>query len=294
MKELMFWHRERQQLTRELVFGEVPLKWVHRHPVGQALMNSLFSRKVVSRGYGYLQSTPRSKQKIPKFVDQFQIDMSEYEVRDYTSFNDFFIRKFKAGLRPFDADPRRLPAPAEARYLAFRAINDSTGFPIKGMTLRYPQLLNFHKLAPRFEGGPALIARLCPTDYHRFHYPDDGKTLESLRAGTKLYSVSPFALQMKGDILESNERVITFLETENFGLLAYVEVGALFVGKIVQSHCDEGFKRGDEKGHFLFGGSTVVVVGEKGRWVPDSDLLQKTAEGLETWCKLGTSIAQRS
>jgi phosphatidylserine decarboxylase len=98
---------------------------------------------------------------------------------------------------------------------------------------------------------------------------------------------------MKGDILETNERVISFLQSKNFGLLAYIEVGAVFVGKIVQSHSEKIFKRGDEKGYFLFGGSTVILIGEKGKWVPDQDLLDQTAQGIETWCKVGTAIAHQ-
>jgi len=293
MKELKFWHRENQEMMKELVFGEDALRWVHNSPLGRFLMHFLFCRKFVSKVYGSLQSTQTSAQKVQPFVKKYQINMDDFEPKSYTSFNDFFIRKFKAGKRKWENVDEVMPAPAEARYLAFSKVDQTTQFPIKGMSLNFKQLLNHHPLSGRFKYGPALIARLCPTDYHRFHFPDDGKLVETFHAGTKLYSVSPFALEMKGDILETNERQISFLETKNFGLLAYVEVGALFVGQIIQSHESLQFKRGDEKGFFLFGGSTVVVLGEAGIWRPDQDLLDQTAAGIETWCKIGSACAKR-
>jgi phosphatidylserine decarboxylase len=187
MSEIRYWHREKRELCRELVFGEAQVKWFHQNPIGKLLTHTLLTQNWVSRAYGYFQDRPSSAKKVPDFVAKFKIDMSEYEKQKYYSFNDFFIRKFKSGRRPFAENADLLCAPAEARYLAFEKISDETVFPVKEMSLQFPQLLNFHPLAERFRGGPAMIARLCPTDYHRFHYPDDGELVESLRAGTKLY-----------------------------------------------------------------------------------------------------------
>lgn len=220
--------------------------------------------------------------------------MEEYEGDRFHSFNEFFIRRFKEGKRPFAESLTDLPAFAEARYLAYASIDDEQTFPVKGKPYNVAELLDDPMVAGRFLGGPLLIARLCPTDYHRFHYPDSGRTIEYYRVGGKLHSVNPVALAYKPDILATNERRVSVLETENFGDIAYIEVGAMCVGKIVQTHSpDLPFKRGEEKGYFLFGGSTVVVLGQPDKWVIDSDLLEQTRKGRESWVPLGQKIARK-
>jgi phosphatidylserine decarboxylase len=139
-----------------------------------------------------------------------------------------------------------------------------------------------------------LLARLCPVDYHRFHFPDNGQVVEDYRIHGLFHSVNPLALKVKPDIFIQNERHVTILDTENFGKLAYIEVGAICVGKIIQStklHPSKTFSRGDEKGYFLFGGSTVIVLGEKGKWKPSVDIVDNTHQGIETYLHLGTSVA---
>ena len=145
----------------------------------------------------------------------------------------------------------------------------------------------------RFRNGPCLLARLCPVDYHRFHFPDSGSITHFHVETGKLHSVNPLALQKKPSLFLGNERQISVLQTRHFGLLAYVEVGALMVGKIVQSHPQERvFERGEEKGYFLFGGSTVIVYGEKGAWVPEADILEHTAQRREVLVELGQPVAR--
>jgi phosphatidylserine decarboxylase len=137
-----------------------------------------------------------------------------------------------------------------------------------------------------------LLARLAPVDYHHVHYPDDGVTLEQEQLGSRLWTVNWHALQNKDDILFQNERCLSILETRNFGRLAFVEIGALSVGRIVQIHSlEESFRRGDEKSVFRFGGSAIVVFGQRGAWRPCDDLIEHTQEGVETVVRLGGTIA---
>src|SRR5205807_4620014 len=126
-------------------------------------------------------------------------------------------------------------------------------------------------------GGPVFLARLSPVDYHQVHYPDDGRTLDRDRLGHRLWTVNWRALLNKQDIIFSNERQINVLETRNFGRLAFVEVGALSVGRIVQLHpLNTAFRRGEKKSVFKFGGSAIVVFGEPGAWRPTDDVLEHT------------------
>jgi phosphatidylserine decarboxylase len=219
--------------------------------------------------------------------------MEEFEAGPYRTFNDFFIRKFLPGRRPFPTDASVMGAPCEARYFAFANISEINSFPVKGLRLDPMALLANTPGRERFVDGPCLLARLCPVDYHRFHFPDSGLTTHFHAESGVLHSVNPLALARKPDLFLENERQISLLETKNFGSLAYVEVGALMVGKIVQSHSlDQPYKRGDEKGYFLFGASTVIVYGEKGAWRPESDLLEHTAAGREVLVELGQPVAR--
>ncbi len=291
MESIEIWNPLNKSVEKELVFGEKAVRWLYQKKPGNFLADHVLSSSWFSQLYGAYQSSRSSARAIPNFISAFKIPMHEYEETTYSSFNDFFIRKFKPGKRNFVSDPKVLPAFAEGRYLAFKSATAETALPIKGAMLNAEALLGDRSELKRFLGGPAYIARLCPVDYHRYHYPDDGTTLQSFRVKGKLHSVNPLALSYRGDILFTNERYVSILDTAHFGQLAFVEVGALCVGKIVQSYPENrAFKRGDEKGYFLFGGSTVVVLGEPGRWVPTPELLEQSAQGRETLIQLGRPI----
>ncbi len=291
---ILFWNRKESREEVEQVYGDGVLRWAYGTKLGQQLVDRVLSKPWVSQIYGAYQASSLSGHKVKPFVKKFQIRMDEFEDVNFKTFNDFFIRKFKPGLRSFVQKPSEMPAFSEARYYAFEEILSEQKFPVKGTALSAAALLGSEEKAKPFHGGALLLARLCPTDYHRFHFPDSGKVLESYTLHGNLHSVNPIALQYKENVFITNERQVSILETQNFGKLAYIEVGALCVGKIVQTHRpDTSFRRGDEKGYFLFGGSTVIVLGEPGAWTPDADLLAQTLRGRETWIQLGERVASR-
>jgi phosphatidylserine decarboxylase len=238
------------------------------------------------------QNTRWSARKIEPFVRKHRIDMLEFEPGPYRTYSDFFERKFRPGKRPFPEERGTMGAFAEARYFAWEKLDLEMQFPIKGQSLRPELLLDDRKLAQQFQGGPVMLARLAPVDYHHLHYVDAGMTKRVNRLGRRLWTVNPNALRHQPDIPFQNERSIQVLETENFGCITLVEIGALSVGRIVQEHdTNKPFKRGDRKAVFRFGGSAVVMFGEEGRWTPAEDLLRTTAEGLETFVRLGEPVA---
>lgn len=286
-----FWNRETQAMETETVYGEGAMNLVYETNIGRSISKNLLSRHWISKAYGALQSSSLSSAKVPGFVQKFGIDMSEFEEKNWQSFNDFFIRQFKPGKREFVADCKRMPAPCEGRYLGFERLARHQELPVKGVWLPVSPLLEKEEWTDVFAGGPGYIARLCPVDYHRFHFPDEGKVIAQYRATGPLESVNPKALKTNPQILFTNERSIQILETKNFGKLAYIAVGAICVGRIEYSHQSLEFKRGEENGYFLFGGSTVVVLGEPGKWRIDSDILEKSAEGVESYIKLGSAMA---
>jgi phosphatidylserine decarboxylase len=287
--------RLHDRLFEEQVFGEGALRWTYGTRLGRALEKALLSRRLISTLMGAFQDSASSTGRIPSFIEQYGIRMEEFESGPFSSFNDFFIRKFKPGAREFAPAPA-LAAFAEARYYAWESTDDSTCLPVKGALLCPRQLLGnalSYEQSRRLSGGPLLLARLCPTDYHRFHFPDSGTWLSCRRVAGRLHSVNPVALEARPRTFLDNERQVSILECDSLGLLAFIEVGALGVGKIIQSRDVRGrFDRGEEKGYFLFGGSTVIVIGERGRWKPDSDLLESTRSGIETLIRLGEGIAR--
>jgi phosphatidylserine decarboxylase len=233
-----------------------------------------------------------STREIEPFVRKHKIDMSEFEPVNYRSFAAFFDRRFRPGARRFPSTPSEMGAFAEARYFAWDRLNAPLRFPIKGHSLEARHILGSEERARPFLGGPVLLARLSPVDYHHVHYFDDGRVVDHNRLGSRLWTVNQYALRNKEDILFANERQINILETATFARVAFVEIGALSVGRIVQVHpLDEPFRRGEEKSVFKFGGSAIIVFGEPGAWHPAEDLLAHTREGIETLVRLGDVIA---
>jgi phosphatidylserine decarboxylase len=240
------------------------------------------------------QESAASAKKIKPFIEKHKIDMTEFKPVVYRSYADFFDREFLPHARPFTENPQELAAFAEARYFGWERIEPAQEFPIKGKSLDAVQLLGSEDRAAPFAAGPVLLARLSPVDYHHLHYPDDGRTLEQDHIGGSLWTVTWKALQNKPDIYIVNERAINIVETDNFGRLGFVEIGALSVGRIVQKHpFDKPFKRGDEKAVFKFGGSAVILFGERGRWTPSDDILTHTDQSVETLIRLGEPVARR-
>jgi len=240
------------------------------------------------------QNTLFSARKIEPFIRKHHIDMTEFESGPFNSYAEFFDRRFLPGKRPFPESPGTMGAFAEARYFAWEKLAPGLEFPIKGHSLSPEILFGNAEHARAFAGGPVILARLSPMDYHHLHYVDDGKTIDCWRLGSRLWTVNPNALKNQPDILFRNERSVQLLETEHFGRLAMVEVGALSVGRIVQVHdIKKPFKKGAEKSMFKFGGSAVALFGEPGRWLPADDILEHTGAGKETLIRLGEPIAQK-
>jgi phosphatidylserine decarboxylase len=242
-----------------------------------------------SKFYGYLQKRPGSKKKVAPFIQVYDVDASEFVESDFASFNDFFIRKLKPEKRPIEPDPNRLAMPADGRYLVYPEFGQ---FNVKGQDFCLSEFLADSAYANRYQEGAMAIIRLCPSDYHRFHFPCDGIAGRAKLINGPLYSVNPMALRKRIKILSENKRMVTEIETEKFGTILYVEVGATSVGSIHQTYTpDQPVKKGQEKGFFEFGGSCIVLFFEKGQVQFDDDLILNTQKGFETLAQFGQSLA---
>ena len=248
----------------------------------------LLSSKAASAAGGAAMSTRASAALVPGFIRRAGIDMSDFESREWRSFNDFFTRGLRPGARPVDPDPLALVSPCDSRLLALDITPDLT-FRIKGGDYSVSSLLRNRRLAEDFAGGRCLIFRLCVDDYHRYCYFDDGSKGGNIPLPGRYYTVRPVALEHH-DFFKENSREYTVMATRHFGKAVQVEVGATFVGRIENHHGVCSFRRGEEKGMFLFGGSTIVLLLGKNAADIDPRIIENTSRGLETRVLLGRRI----
>ncbi|CAG8786261.1 22658_t:CDS:2, partial [Racocetra persica] len=145
------------------------------------------------------------------------------------------------------------------------------------------KLLNDDEMGKEFEGGSLGIFRLAPQDYHRFHIPVDGQLSEPVEISGDYYTVNPMAIRSELDVYCLNKRSISYIDSPQFGKVAYVSIGAMMVGSIILTSKPNTYvKRFDEHGYFAFGGSTVVLLFKKGRMLFDEDILDNSKQPLET------------
>ena len=269
------------------------LRWTYESPVGKGLLELLVKRKLFSKFYGHYCDTKLSSRKIKDFIKSFDINMDEYEksADEYISFNDFFYRKLKPSAREICKDKNIFISPSDSRLLSIENIDENYKFKVKGFEYSLKEILNSKELADKYKGGTCLIFRLCPTDYHRFHFIDDGVCSPTTKIKGNYYSVSPIALEKISKVFTSNKREYSILHSENFGDLLYLEVGATCVGGIIQTYKENSkVNKYDEKGFFKFGGSTVIILVEKGKLKLDDDIIYHSKKDIEVMVKMGERI----
>lgn len=288
---IKYYERESGQIKTEKVAGEKLLLWLYYNPVGEATLWTLAKRKLVSTIYGNMMDRANSSKKIRPFIEDFDIDMSVAQKQEFKNFNDFFTRKLKDDARPVDTCTNVVVSPADGKILAYADISNSD-FIIKGKRFDVFSFLDNPELAQKYHNGALLIIRLAPVDYHRFHFPVGGNISQNKKIEGDYYSVNPFALRKKARIFCLNKREYTIISNPLFGDVIMAEVGATMVGSIEQTFKGSSVKKGEEKGYFKFGGSTVVLLFEKSKIHIDEDLLINTAKGYETTVKMGERIGE--
>ena len=266
-------------------YGAGKLDFLYNNPVGRIFLGIAVS-PFVSNIYASKNAKKSSVKKIPGFIKEHNIDMSDFEDREYKSFTDFFTRKIRYGKRPVDMTPGALISPADSKLLVYE-IEKDTSMRIKGRTYTVDEILADAENAKEFAGGYALVFRLTVDDYHKFCYPDKGCLISKRFIKGKLHTVSPVSKDHK--IYMENTRSVNLLKTEKFGTVAYIEVGAMLVGRIVDNGTDV-FEKGQEKGYFEPGGSTVILLVKNVEI--DKDIMEQSASGIETKVRMGERIGR--
>ncbi len=296
MDEIQFYNRYTKTIQTEKVYGDKALRWTYGTAAGRLSLSLLVKRAIFSRWYGWRMDQKDSKGKIAPFIDQYNLDASEFlcESNSFSSFNEFFYRKLKPSARPIDADPNVAVFPADGRHLCIPDLSKTDGLFVKGEMFSLPKLLGDSRLANQYSSGSMLLSRLCPVDYHRFHFPTDGIPSEAVLLNGPLYSVNPIALRQNISILSTNKRCITQLESTTFGKVLLLEIGATCVGSICQTYIARAnVQKGSEKGFFKFGGSSTITIFEPGRIQFDDDLISNSRQHREVYARIGDHMATR-
>ncbi|UWR81676.1 archaetidylserine decarboxylase [Phaeobacter inhibens] len=283
--------RDTGETFEEVVLGESWIRWAYQNASAKPVEKLLFRSTLISRLMGAWFDSRFSKGKIKAVVEDLAIDMSEATepTENYETFNSFFARHLKPETRPFRDDPREIVSPADGRVLVFPELAEDVFVPVKGHPMSVRTMLP--GIADRFIGGALAIVRLCPADYHRYHFPAAGRIADAQDLAGALHSVNPIALGAGPDVFGENKRSWTLIDTDTIGSYAFVEVGAFGVGSIINTRTSGAVQKMDEKGYFKFGGSTVVVVFEPGRVQFSDDLVTNSAKGRETLVKVGQPLA---
>ena len=290
---IRYFHRAKQGVETERVYGEGWLRWTYGNPLGRLSLELLVKRWLASAYYGWRMNMRASANKVLPFIVDYDLDVDEFAKSQFTfkSFNDFFYRALKPGARPVAEGDRVAVLPADGRHLALQNVDAAAGFYVKGQRFDLTAFLGDAELAMKFAGGSMLISRLCPVDYHRFHFPVAGTPGEPRLIKGFLYSVSPIALRRKLDYLWQNKRMVTLVQSPVFGQVAVCEIGATMVGSIFQSYLPgRAVTKGEEKGLFKFGGSCVITLFQPGKIKFDADLVRHGAEGLEVYARMGERL----
>ncbi len=293
VQPIRYRNRETGKIETEKVYGEAFLQWAYGSAHGRLALHAFVKRPFFSQWYGVRMNAPKTTARIVPFLQNYGLDSAEFVKApdEFTSFNDFFYRKLKPGARPVSDSPVVLPA--DGRHLGFPKASAIESVFVKGQQFNLPALLGSPDLAERYQDGPLILSRLCPVDYHRFHFPCAGIPGETRLLNGPLFSVSPIALRRNLSYLWQNKRTLTELDTQDFGIVLCMEIGATCVGSIHQTFIPgQPVEKGAEKGYFAFGGSSTLLLFEPGTVTLAQDLVTAGHEAIELYAKVGSAAGK--
>ena len=266
------------------------LRFLYTNRLGRSLLKIMISEKVTNLIEWYM-NTRISTLKIDGFIKENHIRISDYEKKFYKNYNEFFTRKIKKNKRPVDMRENVLVSPSDGKVTVY-PISDRLIVNIKNIDYSVKSLLLDRELSEEMEGGWLYVIRLTVDNYHRYSYPDSGYQYENYYIPGVFHTVNPVALE-NTSVFAQNCRAYTIIDSDHFGRLIQMEVGAMGVGRIVNHKESDFVNKGEEKGYFEFGGSTICLFVTKDGARPDEDIIKNTEEGCETLVKLGEHIGYR-
>lgn len=284
-----YFDRYTGRIETEQIYGEGALRWIYETGSGKCALETVAKRPFFSRFYGWRMRRAKTAARVAPFIETYGLDENEFAdpASSFRSFNEFFYRKLKPEARPIAGGEDNVVFPADGRHLAVPDVSAMEQFFVKGQKFDLKKLLGDVALAGRYAKGTLVLSRLCPVDYHRYHFCASGEASEAKLLNGSLYSVSPLALRRQLAYFWENKRMLTELETERFGGVLCLEIGATCVGTIEQTFAPGSVGKGDEKGYFAFGGSATITIFEPGKIRLADDLAEQSAEGVELYARMG-------
>ena len=289
-----FFNRYTGRIETEQVYGDSYLQWTYGNPLGKLSLHGLVKRSAFSQWYGRRMDHPGSRKKVVPFIKKYHINAGEFadSTDSFATFNEFFFRKLKPGARPVFPGSQVAVFPADGRHLGFQNISKAAGIFVKGQVFEVGRLVQDRELAKKYRDGSMVISRLCPVDYHRFHFPVGGQAGEIHLIPGPLFSVNPIALRQNIHIFTENKRAYCRIQSAEFGEVLMFEIGATCVGRFEYTYQPGPVAKGEEKGFFKFGGSSTLLLFEPGKIRLDADLLQNSAEQRELYARMGDRMGQ--
>ena len=281
--------RNRNTKDNIIIESSKTLNFLYDNALGRFILK-IFICKFISNLIGIYMNSKLSIPKIKKFIKENNIDMSEYEKKKYISYNDFFTRKIISSKRPINKDKNILISPCDSKLLVYK-INEDLTLKIKDSYYDINSLVE-KNILNEYKDGYACIFRLSTDNYHRYCYIDDGTKEKNIYIKGKFHTVQPIALK-NYNFFKTNSREYTILNTKNFGKVIDIDIGALGVGRIKNHHEKYTFLKGEEKGYFEFGGSTIVLLFKKDTITLDKDIVDNSKDNIETSVKYGEKIGKK-
>lgn len=289
---ITFYNRYSGEIETEKVYGEAFLDWSYNRPLGKLPLHLFVKRPFFSKWYGRKMDTPSTAGKIAPFIEEYDMRSEDFldDPASFKHFNAFFYRKLKPQARPIAES--EVVFPADGRHLGFNSASNIKDFFVKGQKFDLRSFLQDDTLYELFKDGPLVLSRLCPVDYHRFHFPVAGIPNETRLINGPLFSVSPIALRKNLRYLWENKRTVTIIDTAHLGKCAVIEIGATCVGSINQTfNPHKPVEKGGEKGYFAFGGSSTITLFEPHKIALAEDLLEHSQQQRELFAHMGDHLA---
>jgi phosphatidylserine decarboxylase len=294
--KLQYLDRVQNKVMQEEICGERYLRFIYTTLGGRCLNEWILKRRLFNSLAGWYLDSRLSRGRIKPFLEKYHIPMEQFSgsPETFSTFNAFFTRAFKDHVRLFRREPNLLCSPVEGKLLVRTDVRPNQSIEIKGTPLTLSEL--YRKPLDPYKAGTLLVFRLYLADYHRFHFFDSGVAEPPTSIPGYFYSVSPMSfLKFRKGFYTFNHRHITLFHSDHFGEVFVAEVGGFCVGSIVQTYIPgTRVGRGDEKGYFKFGGSTVTLLFKEGMISLDSDILENSSKDMETAVLLGSRIGTGS
>ena len=285
---MIYYSRERNSSEDIITESSKTLNFLYGNIFGRLVLK-LFTTKFMANLIASYMNSKLSRKRINKFVSKNNINTFEYESKNYKSYNDFFTRKVIPYKRPIAANKDTFISTCDSKLLVYN-INEDLTLKIKDAYYSIDTLVD-KDIMEEYKNGLAFVFRLSTDNYHRYCYIDSGTKGKNIHIKGIFHTVQPISLKHY-NFYKTNTREYTVLNTTHFGKVIQVEIGAMGIGRIKNNHEEYKYKKGEEKGYFEFGGSTIVILVKKNTLNVDKDILENSKNNIETIVKYGEGIAK--